>query len=163
MKRGSSGAGGVLEGCSPGLSIVVGSPEKTEEGGLVTYLKYPLLTIRGGQQEVTFEGVIRRWRVPARGDLWRGHLEVERYQPGVTFEGVIRRWRGSAGGRGGQQEIISWPLTLRGHPPGAVMAGCWVARVHDLSGVSDGRLQLCLQKEAWELSCIDGGGYIATF
>jgi hypothetical protein len=48
---------------------------------------------------VTFEGVIRRWRVPARGDLRRGHLEVERYQPGVTFEGVIRRWRGSAGGR----------------------------------------------------------------
>jgi hypothetical protein len=56
---------------------VVGSPEKTEEGGLVTYLKYPLLTIRGGQQEVTFEGVIRRWRVPARGDLRRGHQEVE--------------------------------------------------------------------------------------
>jgi hypothetical protein len=61
---------------------VVGSPEKTEEGGLVTYLKYPLLTIRGGQQEVTFEGVIRRWRVPA----------------GVTFEGVIRRWRVPARG-----------------------------------------------------------------
>ncbi len=31
MKRGSSGAGGVLEGCSPELSIVVGSPEQTEE------------------------------------------------------------------------------------------------------------------------------------
>ena len=77
MKRGSSGAGGVLEGCSPRLSIVVGSPEQTEEGGLVTHLKYPILTIRGGQQEVTFEGVIRRWRVPARGDLQRGHQEVE--------------------------------------------------------------------------------------
>jgi len=35
--------------------------------------------------------------VPARGDLRRGHQEVERYQPGVTFGGVIRRWRGSAG------------------------------------------------------------------
>jgi hypothetical protein len=145
------------------------------------------LTIRGGQQEVTFEGVIRRWGVPARGDRQRGHLEVEGNsqgwpskgssggggcQPGVTFEGVIWRWRGtsqgwpskgSSGGGEGQQEITSRPLTLRGHPPGAVMAGCWVARVHDLSGVSDGRLQLCLQMEAWELSCIDGGGYIATF
>jgi hypothetical protein len=77
MKRGSSGAGGVLEGCSPELSIVVGSPEQTEEGGLVTHLKYPVLTIRGGQQEVTSEGVIRRWGVPARGDRQRGHLEVE--------------------------------------------------------------------------------------
>jgi hypothetical protein len=26
---------------------------------------------------VTFEGVIRRWRVSARGDLRRGHQEVE--------------------------------------------------------------------------------------
>jgi hypothetical protein len=26
---------------------------------------------------VTFEGVIRRWRLPARGDLRRGHQEVE--------------------------------------------------------------------------------------
>ena len=77
MQRGSSGAGGSLEGCSPRLSIVVGSPEQTEEGGLVTHLKYPVLTIRGGQQEVTSEGVIRRWGVPARGDRQRGHLEVE--------------------------------------------------------------------------------------
>jgi hypothetical protein len=61
------------------------------------------LTIRGGQQEVTSEGVIRRWGVPARGDRQRGHLEVERYQPGVTFEGVIRK--GSSGGREGQQEV----------------------------------------------------------
>jgi hypothetical protein len=50
-----------------GELLVVGSPEKTEEGGLVTYLKYPLLTIRGGQQEVTFEGVIRRWRGTSQG------------------------------------------------------------------------------------------------
>jgi hypothetical protein len=77
MQRGSSGAGGSLEGCSPRLSIVVGSPEQAEEGGLATHLKYPILTIRGGQQEVTFEEVIRRWRVPARGDLRRGHQEVE--------------------------------------------------------------------------------------
>jgi hypothetical protein len=77
MQRGSSGAGGSLEGCSPRLSIVVGSPEQTEEGGLATHLKYPILTIRGGQQKVTFAGVIRRWGC----------------QPGVTFEGVIRRWR----------------------------------------------------------------------
>jgi hypothetical protein len=77
MQRGSSGAGGSLEGCSPRLSIVVGSPEQTEEGGLATHLKYPILTIRGGQQKVTFAGVIRRWRVPARGDLRRGHQEVE--------------------------------------------------------------------------------------
>ncbi len=44
---------------------------------MVTHLKYPVLTIRGGQQEVTSEGVIRRWGVPARGDRQRGHLEVE--------------------------------------------------------------------------------------
>ena len=77
---------------------MVGSPEKTEEGGLVTYLKYPLLTIRGGQQEVTFEGVIRRWRVPARGDLQRGHQEVE---------GASQGWpsKGSSGGGEGQQEV----------------------------------------------------------
>ena len=98
MKRGSSGAGGVLEGCSPEISIVVGSPEQTEEGGLVTHLKYPVLTIRGGQQKVTFAGVIRRWRVQARGDLRSGHQEVERYQPGGTFEGVIWRWRGTSQG-----------------------------------------------------------------
>jgi hypothetical protein len=75
---------------------VVESPEQTEEGGLATHLKYPVLTIRRGQQEVTFKGVIRRWRVPARGDLRRGHQEVEEYQPGVTFEGVIKE---------GQQEV----------------------------------------------------------
>jgi len=98
MQRGSSGAGESPEGCSPRLSIVVGSPEQTEEGGLATHLKYPVLTIRRGQQEVTFKGVIRRWRVPARGDLRRGHQEVEEYQPGVTFEGVIRRWRGTSQG-----------------------------------------------------------------
>ena len=67
---------------------MVESPEQTEEGGLATHLKYPVLTIRGGQQEVTFAGVIRRWRVPARGDLGRGHQEVEGQQ-GV--EGVSRR------------------------------------------------------------------------
>ena len=91
MKRGSSGAGGVLEGCSPELSIVVGSPEQTEEGGLVTHLKYPVLTIRGGQLEVTFEGVIRRWGC----------------QPGVTVKGVIWRWKVTARGdlRRGHQEV----------------------------------------------------------
>ena len=41
---------------------------------------------------MTVKGVIRRWGLPARGDRQRGHLEVERCQPGVTFEGVIRRW-----------------------------------------------------------------------
>ena len=91
MKRGSSGAGGVLEGCSPELSIVVGSPEQTEEGGPVTHLKYPVLTIRGGQQEVTSEGVIRRWGC----------------QPGVTVKGVIWRWKVTARGdlRRGHQEV----------------------------------------------------------